>query len=109
MDKKVFIKYEERAKIIKAMAHPSRLFIIEELKKQERCVNDLKEMIGSDVSTISKHLDVLKNSGLVNSQKKGLKVFYSLCCPCILDFIGCIEKVIQDRAEEQMEIARTKC
>ncbi len=109
MDKKVFSKYEERAKIIKAMSHPSRLFIIEELQKQERCVSDLTEMIGADVSTISKHLDVLKNSGLVNSQKRGLKVFYSLSCPCILDFIGCIEKVIQDRAEEHIEIAKLKC
>ena len=47
---------EARAKVLKAMAHPSRLFILEELNKGERCVCDLTEMIGADVSTVSKHL-----------------------------------------------------
>ncbi|HPM11343.1 MAG TPA: metalloregulator ArsR/SmtB family transcription factor, partial [Paludibacter sp.] len=55
--------YEARAKIIKAIAHPSRLLIIEELQRQERCVNELTEMIGADTSTVSKHLSVLKNAG----------------------------------------------
>ncbi len=108
MDSKTQVRYEARAKIIKALAHPSRLFIIEELQKQERCVNELTEMIGADTSTVSKHLDVLKNSGLVNSQKRGAKVYYALTCPCILDFIGCVETVIENRAAEQMEIINLK-
>ena len=62
-------QHEARAKIIKAMAHPSRLFIIEELSKHERCVGELTDMIGADASTISKHLSVLKNAGLVADEK----------------------------------------
>ncbi|MCK7507059.1 MAG: metalloregulator ArsR/SmtB family transcription factor [Desulfobacterales bacterium] len=64
-------RYEARAKILKAMAHPSRLLIIEELQKQERCVNELTEMVGADTSTVSKHLSVLKNAGLVTVEKEG--------------------------------------
>src|SRR4030065_326438 len=60
-----------RASTRKAMGHPTRLFIIEELHKAERCVNELTEMIGSDVSTVSKHLSVLKNAGLVYDETHG--------------------------------------
>ena len=44
---------EARARTIKAMAHPTRLFIIEELTRGERCVCELRDAIGADVSTVS--------------------------------------------------------
>ncbi|RPJ48319.1 MAG: transcriptional regulator, partial [Candidatus Latescibacterota bacterium] len=53
---------EARARIIKAMAHPTRLFIVDELARGERCVCDLAEMVGADVSTVSKHLSILRNA-----------------------------------------------
>jgi len=98
--------YEARASIIKAMAHPSRLLIIDELKNQDRSVGELTEMIGSDTSTVSKHLSVLKNAGIVSDTKKGTTVYYKLLCPCILDFIGCIEGVIESNTNKHMEILR---
>jgi len=88
------------------MGHPTRLFIIEELNKSERCVNELTEMIGSDLSTVSKHLSVLKNTGLVKDERRGANIFYSLCCPCILDFMGCVETVLKSSVENQIKIAR---
>ncbi len=86
--------FTERAHIIKAMAHPVRLFFIEELARQERCVCELTEMVGLDISTVSKHLSVLKNAGLVVDDKRGNQVFYRLQTPCILNFFGCIEAVL---------------
>ncbi len=103
MDKKMKAKYEEQARIIKALAHPSRLMIIEELNSSKRCVSDLTELVGSDTSTVSKHLSVLKNAGLVFVEKIGTTVFYHLRMPCILDFFGCIESVIEANAYGQME------
>lgn len=99
--------YEARASIIKALAHPSRLLIIDELKIQDRCVGELTEMIGADTSTVSKHLSVLKNSGIVSDTKKGTTVYYTLLCPCILDFIGCIEDVIESNTNAHIE--KLKC
>ena len=99
-------QHEARAKIIKAMAHPSRLFIIEELDKKERCVNELTDMIGADASTVSKHLSVLKNAGLVADEKRGNSIFYSLRCPCIMEFIGCVEDVLSSNAKQHMEILK---
>ena len=78
MKRMVKPQHEARAKIIKAMAHPSRLFIIEELNKKERCVGELTEMIGADASTVSKHLSVLKNAGLVFDEKRGNS--FSIVC-----------------------------
>lgn len=98
--------YEARTKIIKAMAHPTRLFIVEELDKQERCVNELTEMIGADMSTVSKHLSVLKNAGLVGDRKSGTNIYYFLKTPCILGFLGCVEEVMEFNAAQQTEILR---
>ena len=95
-------QYEARAKIVKAIAHPIRLFIIDELHKGERCVYELTEMIGADMSTVSKHLLVLKNAGIVNDEKRGLQVFYSLEVPCITEFFECIEDIMKSNAKKQL-------
>jgi len=106
MKSNVKTRHEARAKIIKAMAHPSRLFIIEELSKRECCVNELTEMIEADTSTVSKHLSVLKNAGLVTDEKRGNSIFYSLRCPCIMDFVSCVEDVLSSNAKEHIEILK---
>lgn len=88
-------RYESRAKIIKAMAHPSRLIIIDQLAVKERTVQELTDKVEADMSTVSKHLSVLKNSGIIQSEKRGLNVYYSLKVPCIMNFFGCVEEVIK--------------
>jgi len=96
--------YEARARVIKAMAHPTRLFIVEELSKDERCVCDLTEMVGADVSTVSKHLSLLKNAGIVEDDKRGNQVFYSLKVPCVLNFFTCVESVLDSARDELVTI-----
>lgn len=99
-------KYEARSVIIKAMSHPTRLFIIDELAKGKKCVSELTEMIGADTSTISKHLSVLKSAGLVKDEKQGLQVFYNLRIPCINDFFRCVDSVLIANADKHDQIAR---
>ncbi len=90
------LRYQARARIIKALAHPSRLLIVEELARGERCVCELTELVGADISTVSKHLSVLKRAGIVSDDKRGLQVFYRLRVPCIIRFLDCIEAVIEE-------------
>ncbi len=106
MDSKLHARYEARARIIKAMAHPSRLFIVDELSRQERCVHELTEMVGADVSTVSKHLSVLKNAGIVQDEKRGSQVYYKLRMPCVMSFFGCVDSVLKDLAKEQLELVK---
>ncbi len=98
-----------RAGVLKAMAHPTRLFIIEELEKEERCVCDLTEQIGADISTVSKHLSVLKQAGIVIDDKRGNQVFYRLRVPCILNFFGCVESVLSRVRGDQMALLKAVC
>ena len=104
MDEKTRMKMEARARIVKAMAHPSRLFIVDELSRGELCVCELTEMVGADISTVSKHLAILKEAGIIQSEKQGTKVMYKLRVPCVLNFFGCVESVIQANVNEQIEM-----
>jgi ArsR family transcriptional regulator len=98
-------RYQIRASIVKAMAHPTRLLIIDELAKQEHCVCELTEMIGADTSTVSKHLSILKNAGIIRDEKRSQMVFYSLTMPCAIKFLGCIETAVKERAAAQMKFS----
>ena len=105
MDAKIQAKYEARAKIIKAMAHPTRLFIVDELaRSDERCVCELTEMIGVDMSTVSRHLAMLKNAGIIADEKRGAQVYYSLRVRCVLEFLECVESVMKCNAKDQQRL-----
>jgi len=106
VDRKKQALFEARARIIKAMAHPTRLFIVDELSRGQRCVYELTEMIGADTSTVSKHLSVLKNVGIIADEKRGLEVYYRLRVPCVLNFFSCVESVIRTTAKEQMALIK---
>ena len=94
---------EARSKILKALAHPSRIFIVEKIRETPHCVCELAEMIGIDQSTTSKHLSILKNAGLIEDRKSGTTVYYSLRCDCVMEFIGCIENVIRMNLERDLK------
>lgn len=90
---------ETRAEVIKALAHPSRILIVEALSKGERCVCDLTDLVGADISTVSKHLSILKGVGLVQSEKRGLNQYYRLTCPCLNDFFQCVDVIAQSHSK----------
>jgi len=98
--------YKQRALIVKAMAHSSRLMMIDALAEGEKCVCDLQQLVGADLSTVSKHLSVMKNAGIVADRKEGLKVFYRLRVPCILRFFDCVEAVLRANTEEAIRAMR---
>lgn len=96
MDAKTQAKFDARAKVVKAMTHPTRLFIVDELSRsRERCVYELTEMIGADISTVSKHLSLLKAAGLVIDEKRGNLVYYRVRIPCVSQFFDCIESELR--------------
>ena len=96
MNTTAIAKYKKQARIIKALAHPTRLFIVDELARGERSVRELTDMIGVEMPTVSRHLSVLRNAGILVDDKRGLQVFYSLRVPCVLNFFKCVEAVQRD-------------
>ena len=89
--------------MIKALAHPTRLFLVEELCRQERCVCELAEMVGSDVSTVSKHLALLRQAGIVRHEKRGKQVFYSLRMGCALDVTSCATAILEETSRRRLD------
>ncbi|MDD2506929.1 MAG: metalloregulator ArsR/SmtB family transcription factor [Candidatus Cloacimonetes bacterium] len=86
-------RYTYMASVMKAMAHPTRLFIVDELDKGAKSVSELTEMVGIDISTISRHLAILKNAGIVTATKINNQMIYRLLCPCVLDMYKCVVKI----------------
>lgn len=84
---------DRRVSVIKALAHPSRLTIAEALQAGPVCVGDLEKRIGADMSTVSKHLSLMRNAGLVTCERRGVQVFYRLTCVCLPDFLRCIDEL----------------
>jgi len=105
MDPKTHAQYEARARIIKAMAHPTRLFLVDELARHgERCVCELTEMVGADMSTVSRHLAMLKGAGIVEDERRGSQVYYRLRVRCVLNFFECVESVMECNARDQRRL-----
>ncbi|MEA1996593.1 MAG: metalloregulator ArsR/SmtB family transcription factor [Gemmatimonadota bacterium] len=104
MDNKIKNRFSLQAQVFKALAHPTRLFIINELAHGDKCVCDLTGMIGSDISTVSKHLSVLKIAGILTDEKQGTQVFYKLRMQCVLSFTACVENEIKCNAERTLGI-----
>ncbi len=99
MNKRTRKQYEARAKIAKAMAHPSRLLMLDLLQKQEMCVSELTDKVGADQSTVSKHLAVLKDVGLIDVRKEGVLSYYRVTCGCLDGFFSCLESVLKSDVE----------
>ncbi len=95
---------EMRAKIFKALGHPSRLKMVEGLFAGERCVCELQAMVGSDISTVSKHLSILKEAGILQDERRGTNIYYSLRMKCVANFLSCVEDFVGQRLEEQIKM-----
>ncbi len=85
--------FKPQAQVFKALAHPGRLLMVDELSRGERCVCELAEMVGSEMPTVSRHLSILKNAGIVDDEKRGTQVFYRLMTPCVMKFFQCVGDV----------------
>lgn len=92
-------KWEDRAEILKALAHPTRLFVVDKIQEEPRSVGWLAEQVECDISTMSRHLSVLSNQDIVADEKQGTTVMYSLQMPCVLNFFSCAEEVIEEKKE----------
>ena len=86
-------EYRQRAAMLKALAHPTRLLIVDELGEAgERCVCELTELVGADMSTVSRHLSQLRGVGIIEDERRGAKVFYRLCFPCLGKLFECLSE-----------------
>ena len=72
-------RYGTEARLLKALAHPTRLFILDALTRGERSVRELADLTSVEMPTMSRHLGVLRSAGFLIDEKRGAQVFYRLC------------------------------
>ncbi len=94
-------RYEMQSRIISALAHPVRVAIVDLLKDGEVCVCEIAECIGAERSNTSRHLAIMLTAGVLKARKEGLQVYYSLRTPCVLHFLNCATRAIQQNIKEQ--------
>jgi len=88
------INYERQSEIFKALGHPTRLLLAHRLQGKELCVSELNEFVDIEQSTLSQHLKILKQAGVLKSRKEGQQVFYALRVPCLLNnVLECINNI----------------
>ena len=101
--------------MFKALAHPVRIQLLDQLKKRSWCVCELAAEVGIDKSIASKYLAQLKSAGLIDDEKRGTLVEYRLVAPCVLEMAACAQKTIMDNRRKQLEglitakIGRASC
>jgi ArsR family transcriptional regulator len=97
---------ELRADILKALAHPVRVLIVDALTAGDRCVCELNMLSDIDQSGLSRHLAILKKAGIVSDRRDGMKVFYHLETPCILKAFTCAFEVVKDHAQRRSRLLK---
>ncbi len=103
-DNRKKLLYEKQAQIVKAMAHPVRIAVLDYLRDGERCVCDIAEHIGCERSNVSQHLSVMLSAGILECRKDGLNVMYKLKAPCVLGFFDCITNCLKIQAKENRRL-----
>ncbi len=84
--------FRRAAEVFKALSNPNRLLIVDALSEGERCVADLTALVGLDMSTVSAHLAVLRNVGIVSDERRSTQIFYSLRRPCLMNVFCCLDE-----------------
>jgi ArsR family transcriptional regulator len=104
MENKINIKqrvYEGQANILKALGQPTRLQILDLLKWGERCVCEIFPAIHQEQANVSKHLSILKQAGILESRKDGLRIIYRIKAPEVLNLLNGVSKLLKTQANEQ--------
>lgn len=97
------LRAETRAELLKAMAHPSRIYLVDVIEREgPRSVQELTDLVGADMSTVSRHLRLLREAGILVDERDGTTIRYRLGCDCIRDFMAGVEGLLRARQKREM-------
>ncbi|MDH4093358.1 MAG: metalloregulator ArsR/SmtB family transcription factor [Betaproteobacteria bacterium] len=99
--------YQAIGRVAAALGSAGRLQILEYVAQRERSVDALAAMTGLSVANTSKHLQALRQAGLVNARKDGLRVFYSLAGDDVSLLLSSLRGVAEHRAADVEKLLRT--
>ncbi|MBP1753455.1 MAG: transcriptional regulator, ArsR family [Geobacteraceae bacterium] len=95
-----------RADILKSLAQPTRLKIIEFLRDGERCVCEIFPAIGEEQSNTSRHLNLMMAAGVLSRRKDGLKIYYAIKYPEILEIVETVTRIVKQEIAGRHELLK---
>ena len=99
--------HAQLARVGKALSHGNRLELLDFVAQGPRSVEELAAMTRLSVANASKHLQELRRAGLVRARKEGLRVFYELAGPDVVDLIAALGHVAETQLAEMEQLVRT--
>lgn len=99
--------YEQLARVGKALGHANRLELLEFVAQGPRSVEELATMTRLSMANASKHLQELRQAGLVRARKEGLRVYYEVAGPDVVDLLAALREVAETRLAELDQLLRT--
>ena len=97
---------ELKAEILKALAQPTRLKILELLRNGERCICEIVPAINGEQSNISRHISLMQKTHLVTTRKDGVKVMVKVKDPKIFDILDTISLLLKKQILETGRLVR---
>ncbi len=104
MDESVAKRLVLTAELFKAIGHPDRLAMLERLAERPWCVCELAAGLGLNKSVASKHLSLLHSLGLLDMEKKGTQVIYTLIVPCVIEMGKCSYRAILAEQKKRLGV-----
>jgi ArsR family transcriptional regulator len=89
------VREEKLAEILKALGHPTRVKIVKYLADGEKCVKEIWQEIGVPQPTVSQHINILKNAGIISYRKDGVKTCYRVEMPVVIEILKLLEKEVE--------------
>ncbi len=97
---------ERKSEILKAIAQPTRLKILELLRNGEICVCEMLPVLGEEQANVSKHLSILRSAGIVEVRKEGVSSYYKVKDKRIFKLIDIVDKIIKDEIIKSAKLAK---
>src|SRR6266571_5719692 len=95
-----------KAEIFHALAHPTRIAIVEALRDGEMSAGQLIEQLGLEQANASQHLSVLRGKQIVASRKEGNQVFYSLRDPVLIEVLDILKRYFYSHLSQTMSMMK---
>ncbi|MFC1900395.1 ArsR/SmtB family transcription factor [Chloroflexota bacterium] len=99
--------FELQASICKSLSDSKRLLIIHELRTGEKSVGQLTDALEVSQPNMSRHLSILRESGLVVTRRAGTTIYYSLTSPKIVEACDIVRGVLTERLQKNQELAKS--
>jgi DNA-binding transcriptional ArsR family regulator len=95
-----------KAEVLKALAQPTRLKILELLREGERCICEIVPAINGEQSNISRHISLMQKSHLITTRKDGVKVMVKVRDPRIFEILDTVGLFLKTQMQEQTRLMR---